>query len=608
MKKAVLLSILASTALLAEQTINIETITVKASAETVEKHLLTADTDKIGKNEIEENVYRSVTDALENKIPFSAQGGLGQTQNIYLRGMDNGKTLFLIDGVRANDITGITAGAFSQYLLLNDMEEINIIKGAQSGIYGADAVAGVISVNTEKPKNGLHAKLTSALGSYGYKSNALSISYKNEILYAKANGSKTIATGFSAMAPKKGTAGYGKFDSSLESDRYSNAYNSFLLGLTPTKNDTIEASYKKIDSFTAYDSAWPAWNPNDASQYTNARQTFISASYKHAFETGSLRGFCNESGFERTQFGGYNGKQKEFGIEGKNSYLKDSYLSYGLNRLISTVKTSGGTNVDKGFSSFGVFISNTNLFGNLLLTENIRKDYYTNFDDKITGKLGAKLLFDKVEIFSNYAVAYTTPTSYQLYGDGGVYVASNPNVNPENSQSFDVGFEYGGLKVTYFYNNIKDLIDYTDPDSWGPLPGYYYNKSGNSVIQGYEASYEKSIQNFTLGASYQRLDAKDASKVRLKARPSYTVGSFIKYYYDTKSTIAANISYVGDRVDYSDAQTGNYALVDMTATTIVSKNIDIFAKAKNILNRYYQTIDGYNGYGASIYLGANVKF
>ncbi|MCI4400277.1 MAG: TonB-dependent receptor, partial [Campylobacteraceae bacterium] len=354
MKKTVILSILASTALLADQTVNIETITVKASAETVEKHLLTSDTDKIGKSEIEENGYRSVTDALENKIPFSANGGIGQTENIYLRGMDNGKTLFLIDGVRANDITGITAEAFSQHLLLNDMEEINIIKGAQSGVYGADAVAGVISVNTEKPKDGLHAKLTSAIGSYGYKSNGLSISYKNELLYAKANGSKTIATGFSAAAPQKGSSGYGKFDSSLESDRYSNAYNSFLLGLTPTKKDVIEASYKKIDSFTAYDGGWPV-DPNDGSAYTNARQIFISTSYKHTFETASIKSFYNESIFERTQYGGYNGKQKEFGIEGKNSYLKDSYLSYGINRLLNTVKTIGGAEIDKGFSSTGVF-------------------------------------------------------------------------------------------------------------------------------------------------------------------------------------------------------------------------------------------------------------
>jgi vitamin B12 transporter len=607
LKKTVILSILASTTLLADQAVNIGTITVKAPAETVEKHLLTSDTDKISKSEIEENGYRSVADALENKIPFSVNGGIGQTESIYLRGMDNGKTLFLIDGVRANDITGITAEAFSQHLLLNDMEEINIIKGAQSGVYGADAVAGVISINTEKPKDGLHTKITSAIGSYGYKSNGLSISYKNELLYAKANGSKTIATGFSAAAPKKGSSGYGKFDSSLESDRYSNAYNSFLLGLTPTKKDVVEASYKKIDSFTAYDDGWPT-NPNDGSSYTNARQIFISTSYKHTFETASIKSFYNESIFERTQYGGYNGKQKEFGIEGKNNYLKDSYLSYGINRLLNTVKTSGGSEIDKGFSSIGVFVSNTNLFGNLLLTENIRKDYYSDFDDKTTGKLGAKLLFDKALIFSNYAVAYTTPTSYQLYGDGGVWVAANPNVKPENSRSFDVGFEYGGLKVTYFYNNIKDLIDYTDPDGWGPMPGYYYNTSGNSIVQGYEASYEKSIQNFVIGASYQRLDAKDANKEKLKARPSYTAGSFVKYYHNTSSTITANISYIGDRIDSSKAQTGNYALVDMTATTLISKNVDIFAKAKNILNRYYQTVDGYNGYGASIYLGANIKF
>lgn len=245
MKKTVLLSILASTALLADTTVNIETITVKASKEAVEKHLLTSDTDKISKKEIEESVYLSVTDALENKIPSSAQGGFGQTQNIYLRGMDNGKTLFLIDGVRANDITGITAGAFSQHLLLNDMEEINIIKGAQSGVYGADAVAGVVSINTEKPKDGLHAKLTSAIGSYGYKSNGLSLSYKNDLMYAKANGSKTITTGFSAAAPKKAkpdtansTARWNRIDTQMPITR-------FYLGLRLQKKMQLRQAIKK---------------------------------------------------------------------------------------------------------------------------------------------------------------------------------------------------------------------------------------------------------------------------------------------------------------------------------------------------------------------------
>jgi len=608
----IILSILASTVLLADQNINLEKITVTASKESVEKHLLTADTQSITKQEIDDGKYQGVADILETKLPFSSQGGSGQTESFYLRGMDSGRTLFLIDGVRANDITGIKSAPFTEHLWLNDINNIDIIKGAQSGVYGADAVAGVISLTTEKPKDGLHAKLSSSLGSYGFKSNSATVSYKNKYIYSKISFAKIQAIGFSAAAPKKSEAGYGKFDSNLESDRYNNSYGSFLLGITPTKNDTIEANYKKIDAFTSFDNGAGKTNdaPDGAFTVNNTKQTFLSTNYKHRFEQGEAKVFYNNSTFDRTQWGGYSADQKEGGAEFKYSYAKSSYLSFGGNRILNTVQTTGGTELDKGFASSGIFVSNTNMFNNLLLTENIRKDYYSNFDDKITGKIGAKLFLGDLTPFANYATAYTTPTVYQMFGDGGNNVIQNTSLKPEDSRSFDIGFEFRGFKFAYFYNNIANLIDYIDPDGWaGPLKAYYSNFNGNSIVQGYEASYGNKIGALSFNASYQRLDAKDANKNKLGNRPSYLLNSSVHYDFYKKINIGADIQYIGDRFDgTTGAQTGNYALINIVSSSEVAKNIEFFAKAKNILNRYYQTVDGYNGYGASIYLGANIKF
>jgi vitamin B12 transporter len=612
LKKTIILSILASTAVLAEQDINIDKITVTASKESIERHLLTADVDSLTKKEIEDGKYRDTAEILETKLPFTAQGGFGQTENFYLRGMDSGRTLFLIDGVRANDITGIKSAAFTEHLLLNDIGSVDIIKGAQSGTYGADAVAGVISITTEKPENGLHAKLSSSLGSYGFKSNSATTSYKNEYVYTKILFSKTAAVGFSAAAPQKSEVGYGKFDSNLESDRYENSYNSFLIGITPTKNDTFEASYKKIDAFTAFDNGAGKTNdaPDGAFTVNNTRQTFLSTNYKHDFKNGEAKIFYNNSKFDRTQWGGYSADQKEGGAEFKYLYTKDSYLSFGINKVLNTVKTTGGVELNKGFSSNGLFVSNTNLFGNFLLTENVRKDYYSDFDDKITGKLGAKVFIGDFVPFVNYATAYTTPTAYQMFGDGGGFVAANTSLKPEDSRSFDIGFEYNGLKLAYFYNNITNLIDYTDPDGWmGPLSGYYLNFAGNSIVQGYEASYAKKIGAFAFSTNYQRLDAKDANKNKLGNRPSYLINSSVHYDFSKKINVGADIQYVGDRFDgVTGAQTGNYALINLVSSFEIAKNIEFFAKAKNILNRYYQSVDGYNGNGTSLYCGANIKF
>ena len=75
----------------------------------------------------------------------------------FLRGMDSSKTLVLIDGIRLNDTTSIN-GADFEHFMINDIERIEVIKGAQSSIWGADASAGVVNIITKSAKDGTHGK------------------------------------------------------------------------------------------------------------------------------------------------------------------------------------------------------------------------------------------------------------------------------------------------------------------------------------------------------------------------------------------------------------------------------------------------------------------
>ena len=85
----------------------------------------------------------------------------------------------MVDGVRYNDPSN-TSGASFDHLLVGDIEKIEIIKGAQSGVWGADAAAGVINVVTKKAESGTHGSVGLEAGSYGHKGATTSLSHKDE--------------------------------------------------------------------------------------------------------------------------------------------------------------------------------------------------------------------------------------------------------------------------------------------------------------------------------------------------------------------------------------------------------------------------------------------
>ncbi len=101
-------------------------------------------------------------------IQVSQSGGIGQQTSLFLRGMDSNKTLVLIDGIRYND-TQVEMAANFEHLMINDIERIEVIKGAQSSIWGADASAGVINIITKSAQDGTHGNATIEYGRYNSK-------------------------------------------------------------------------------------------------------------------------------------------------------------------------------------------------------------------------------------------------------------------------------------------------------------------------------------------------------------------------------------------------------------------------------------------------------
>ncbi len=215
-----------TTSLHAANQYTLENISVTAAQDTeLKKEDVPDSVTIITKEAIEEARVTTLAEALQKlgNIATVSNGGPGHTTAMYVRGMDTSRTLVLIDGIRYNNVTSSNGADYAQ-LMLNNVEQIEIIKGAQSGIWGADASAGVINVVTSKAKKGLHGAINAEYGSFDTKSTALQASYATDTFDFVLGASVYDTDGFSAYEPIKGDPNYGKrYDElGLEKDQYKN--------------------------------------------------------------------------------------------------------------------------------------------------------------------------------------------------------------------------------------------------------------------------------------------------------------------------------------------------------------------------------------------------
>jgi len=134
-KLSLLTTLLLNTHLIAEE--KLEDITVTSATKSSQSlQDVTANMEVITAQELEERHYQSVAEAINtlSGIDLNSNGGAGSVQNLYVRGFDNGKVLVLIDGVRYNDVSS-TSGAALAHLMVDEIQQIEVVKGPQSGIW-----------------------------------------------------------------------------------------------------------------------------------------------------------------------------------------------------------------------------------------------------------------------------------------------------------------------------------------------------------------------------------------------------------------------------------------------------------------------------------------
>lgn len=97
-------------------------------------------------------------------VEVTINGGPGGTSGVFIRGVNAGQTLVLVDGLRlGSSSTGATS---LEAIPLEQVERIEILRGPASSLYGADAIAGVIQLFTKRGRGGSQGYVTASHGTH----------------------------------------------------------------------------------------------------------------------------------------------------------------------------------------------------------------------------------------------------------------------------------------------------------------------------------------------------------------------------------------------------------------------------------------------------------
>ncbi|MBL4760004.1 MAG: TonB-dependent receptor [Mariprofundaceae bacterium] len=562
---------------------------------------VSSDTTVITREEIVQSQATSVADILrvQTGIDVSSSGGSGKTTSVFIRGGESRHTLVLIDGVR---VGAATTGSFDwANLSTADIERIEIVRGAQSSLYGADAMGGVIQIFTRKGEKGTQVRVHTEAGSYGTSSGSMSVTGKTEsdVSYAlTANGLRTGSVSAAANG--------------VETDPYRQTTLSGRIAL-PVGDGELELIARSVDGKTSLDGGFPF---GDVLNYTsNTKQTVSSVKLTYPISDmleSSLQ--LSRSGDESLTFNTDSDFTTRIDqITWQNHVDLDALsLLFGVD-MHKDSGVSRSSKLDKSITQTAGFASLAWSADMVGINASVRYDKNSVSQNKTTYKFGAALHpLAGLKITANYGTGFKAPSINDLYYPG----SGNLNLKPETSKGWDVGLGYEwekkdlktGLNATWFKQDFNNLI------AWAPIsPGSFTWLPSNvneARTQGLELS-----GNLSYGPAYMRvnwtyLDAKDSKTGDLLPRRAKESG----YAALGAAWFGLNLEVAEQVVGPRFSSAGNtkpmqgYNKTDVRLNYAVNKQWELTARVDNLEGKKYEEISGYGVLGRAWYAGVSAVF
>ncbi|MFA6357219.1 MAG: TonB-dependent receptor [Candidatus Omnitrophota bacterium] len=578
------------------------------------------DIKKTGKRTVEA-VLRDVPG-----LAVMQSGTLGGQTSVYLRGAKPGQTLVMIDGVEVNDSISVDRSFDFAHLIVDNIERIEIVRGPQSTLYGSDAMAGVINIITKRGTG--EPKLE------GYFEGGSHNTFRENF---GLSGIAVDKFDYSFSATRLDSESISDAAGGSENDPYHNLTLSSRMGYKILDNAEVSLTARYTDAKKSIDTSsnnypyalidmqnYTSWSKDLATKFSFDHSINSWWAHTLSFSYHDIRR-KDKKEWDSVNLDNvndwYKGDNKKVEWQHNFSPVKWNILTAGLeyeNETGSSYYYSDtyGPWVDKqdrkSVDNMGYYLQDQlKVWDKLFITPGIRIDDHELFGTKTTYKISTAYLIPQTgtRLKANWGTGFKAPSIYQLYSNYG-----NPSLKPDESRSYDFGFEQSFLKdklsfdLTYFHNDFKNMVDFDlDPAS----PTYYkYINIGKATTKGFEFGTKfLPIDTLTLAANYTYTytENKETGQQLLR-RPKSQVNFDANWVFLPNANLDFGANYLGSRKDSGYITDKSYTIFRMAASYDITKNFQIFGRIENLFDKKYQEVNGYGTLGRSFYGGVKAKF
>lgn len=600
-----------------------EEMIVSASLTPVSKTAIGSAVTVITSEEINKRGVTFLPDILREVpgLAVNRSGSFGTTTDIRVRGAEANHTLVLIDGIEVSDPSLGSAFQFSN-LTSSNIERVEVLRGAQSALWGSDAIGAVINIITKKGKGPLELKAGFEKGSFDTERSTIGASYGNALFNINFNAG-ILSTDGTNIA-RTGT----------EDDGHHNRTYDIKLGVTPTEYVSLNYVRRLVKTETQTDPT-PFTSTiivDAANNQTDVDQTYQKANaILSMFDDRWVNRFSFEETKNRTNFAStVFGASFSHGDTQKYSYQSDvsfnTNLGFGAEHDISFLMEYEDDNALGSFiggaSQVG-FITKSyvgeyriGLAERLFISTGVRHDDNDFFDDATTYRVtGALKLFETdSRLHVSYGTGVKNPTISELFGNFPTFTG-NVNLAPETSRGWDIGIEQNlfndslNIDVTYFRNLITNQITGSNQT--------VTNSNGTNKIDGLEIALQLTpIDNLDINSAYTYTRTNDVNNLELVRRPKHIGNINLNYaFYNDNANVNLGVNYNGRQQDSvfppfpaASFRTilGAYTLVDLSGSFKLNEMVSFTGRIENLLDESYEEVFGFTSPGIGGYLGVNL--
>lgn len=536
-------------------------------------------------------------------ISVTNSGGVGQQSSIFMRGTESDHTLILVDGVKWYSATAGTAAI--QDFPVDQIERIEIVRGPRSGLYGAEAIGGVINIITRQGNGEMSPFFSAGIGSDSTKKVQAGVQGGNESTRYNLSIGHYHTDGIDALKT-----------ADPDDDGYRNKNVSASVNHQLTDRLAVRARLFRAESRVEFDNFYA---PNDDPRNLNTQQVLQVGTNYQVSDRWSMDIQLAESRDKSTteqnrdKTSEFNTRHRQIDI--KNTFLLSDtqFLNVGLeyaeDEVDGTVDfTEDSRDNRAAYISWAGQYERHNWLVSARHDNNEAYGSYTSGSAEWGYQLSESLMF-----IANAGSAFKAPTFNDLYYPGseffGVfYPASNPDLDPEKSRTYGVGLKgdqnWGGWELNAYQTEIRNLIVFEDiPRNVNEARISGIELDLNTVLAGWDLRFNLGYVDADDRETDERLIRRARKTANLHADKSFGDWSY-----------GASWRLNGDRRDlvYNDATfsndeeiVGGHGIVDLRMAYQVNNDWTVRLNVNNAFDKDYETVYGYNSLDRQVMLSVN---